>query len=244
LVGLVRDCGPDLLRAATRLADRDPEAIECVARILTLSGMTMGAAGTTAPSSGAEHTNSHLIEMAGNRRGLPSAFHGAQVGASTVLAALVWQRVRGLLSGAGPVRLRFPADDEVEPMVRAAFDPVDPTGTMSEECWRLYRTKLARWRDNRDRLVSTDWAEVEAAVAPLLLEPGAVVDALASAGSPTRFAELDPPVPPETAAWALANCHLMRDRFTVVDLAFFLGGWNAGVAQDVLAEAGRLGAGL
>ena len=260
LVGMVRDCGPDLLRAATRLADRDPEAIECVARILTLSGITMGAAGTTAPSSGAEHTISHLIEMAGNRLGRPSAFHGAQVGASTVLAALVWQRVRGLLTGGlasagpgggppgspggGPVRLRFPADDEVEPMVRAAFDQVDPTGTMSEECWRLYRTKLARWRDNSDRLVRTDWAEVEAAVAPLLLEPGALVEALASAGSPTRFAELDPPVPPDTVHWALANCHLMRDRFTVVDLAWFLGGWNADVARDVLAEAGRLGAGL
>jgi glycerol-1-phosphate dehydrogenase [NAD(P)+] len=243
LVAMVRDCGPDLLRAAARLADRDPQAIECVARILTLSGITMGAAGTTAPSSGAEHTISHLIEMAGNRLGRPSAFHGAQVGASTVLAALVWQRVRGLLTS-GPVRLRFPADDELEPMVRTAFDQVDPTGTMSEECWRLYRTKLARWRDNSDRLVRTDWAEVEAAVAPLLLEPGVLVDALASAGSPTRFSELDPPVPPDTAAWALANCHLMRDRFTIVDLAWFLGAWNADVAQDVLAEARRLGAGL
>ena len=243
LVGMVRDCGPDLLRAAARLADRDPQAIECVARILTLSGITMGAAGTTAPSSGAEHTISHLIEMAGNRLGRPPAFHGAQVGASTVLAALVWQRVRGILTS-GPVRLRFPADDEVEPMVRAAFDQLDPTGTMSEECWRLYRTKLARWRDNSDRLVRTDWAEVEAAVAPLLLEPGALVDTLAGAGSPTRFAELDPPVPPDTVHWALANCHLMRDRFTVVDLAWFLGGWNGDVAQDVLAEAGRLGAGL
>jgi glycerol-1-phosphate dehydrogenase [NAD(P)+] len=246
LVGMVRDCGPDLLRAAARLADRDPDAIECVARILTLSGITMGAAGTTAPSSGAEHTISHLIEMAGNRRGQPSAFHGAQVGASTVLAALVWRRVRSMLAGAGPGarRLRFPADDEVEPLVRAAFDQVDPTGTMSEECWRLYRTKLARWRDNRDRLVRTDWTEVEAAVAPLLLEPGALVDALAGAGSPTRFAELDPPVPPDTVHWALANCHFMRDRFTVIDLAWFLDGWDAEVAWDVLAEAGRLGAGL
>jgi glycerol-1-phosphate dehydrogenase [NAD(P)+] len=248
LVGLVRDCGPDLLRAAARLADRDPQAIECVARVLTLSGITMGAAGTTAPSSGAEHTISHLIEMAGNRRGLPSAFHGAQVGASTVLAAIVWQRVRGLLGGAGPgggsTPLRFPADDEVEPMVRAAFDQVDPTGTMSEECWRLYRTKLARWRDNRDRLARTDWGAVEAAVAPLLLEPAALVEALGGAGSPTRFSELDPPVPPDTVAWALANCHLMRDRFTVVDLAWFLGGWDGEVARDVLAEAGRLGAGL
>ncbi len=143
-----------------------------------------------------------------------------------------------------PVRLRFPADGEMEPMVRAAFDQVDPTGAMSDECWRLYRTKLARWRANRESLIHTDWAEVEAAIAPLLIEPDALAAALASAGSPTRFGELDPPVPPDTARWALTNCHLMRDRFTVVDLAWFLGGWSTDAAQDVLAEAGRLGAGL
>jgi hypothetical protein len=36
----------------------------------------------------------------------------------------------------------------------------------------------------------------------------------------------------------------MRDRFTVVDLAWFLGGWDSEAVDDVLAEAGRLGAGL
>ena len=243
LVAIVRDCGPDLLRAARGLASRDPDAIECVARVLTLSGITMGAAGSTAPSSGAEHTISHLIEMACSKQNRPEAFHGAQVGASTVLAALVWRRVRGMLTR-GPVRLRFPADAEMEPVVMAAFGEVDPSGAMGEECWRLYRTKLARWRANRDRLAGTDWAAVAAAAAPLLLEPEALVEALAAAGAATRFCELDPPVPAGIARWALRHCHLMRDRFTVVDLAWFLGGWDSEAVEDVLAEAGRLGAGL
>jgi glycerol-1-phosphate dehydrogenase [NAD(P)+] len=85
---------------------------------------------------------------------------------------------------------------------------------------------------------------VEAATAPLLLEPEALVAALAAAGAATRFGELDPPVPAGIARWALRNCHLMRDRFTVVDLAWFLGGWDGEAVDDVLAEAGRLGAGL
>jgi glycerol-1-phosphate dehydrogenase [NAD(P)+] len=243
LVGMVRESGADLLRAAPRLAERDHDAIECIAKILTLSGITMGAAGTTAPASGAEHTISHLIEMAGQHLGRPAAFHGEQVGASTVLAALVWRRVRSMLAR-GLVRLQFPGDDQLEPIVRAAFEYADPSGTMSEECWRLYRQKLSRWRANRDRLVETDWAAVDMATAPLLLEPEALVNTLTSAGTPTRFGELDPPADPDTVRWALTNCHLMRDRFTVVDLAWFLGGWDADVAEDVLAEAGRLGAGL
>ena len=47
-----------------------------------------------------------------------------------------------------------------------------------------------------------------------------------------------------TARWALANGHLMRDRFTVADLAFFMGIWEAGDVDALLVAAARLGAGL
>jgi glycerol-1-phosphate dehydrogenase [NAD(P)+] len=243
LVSMVRDNGPGLLDAARRLKERDPEAIEYVARVLTLSGISMGAAGTTAPSSGAEHTMSHLIEMSCNQQGLRSAFHGAQVGACTVLASLVWKRVRALVAH-GPVQLSFPSETDLEQQVLAAFESVDASGAMGEECWRLYRVKLARWNANSDRIAGTDWAALDAAVSPLLAEPAALVDALTGAGAPTRFRDLDPPVGADTVRWALASCHLMRDRFTVVDLAFFLGAWGPGVPGEILAEAGRLGAGL
>lgn len=243
LVDLVRRNGPGLLDAAPGLKRRDPQAIEYVARVLTLSGISMGAAGTTAPSSGAEHTISHLIEMHSTQQQAKSAFHGAQVGTCTVLAALVWTRVRDLLAE-GSFVVQFPSEQLMADRVRGAFAPLDPSGAMGEECWRLYRQKLARWTANRDRIAELDWAAVDSAVGPLLTEPKALVEALASSGAPTRFRELDPPPDTETVRWALGNCHLMRDRFTVVDLAFFLGAWDADVADEVLAEAGRLGAGL
>jgi glycerol-1-phosphate dehydrogenase [NAD(P)+] len=243
LVTMVRASGAGLLSIASRLWERDPQAIDYVARVLTLSGLSMGAAGTTAPASGAEHTMSHLMEMAANADGANSAFHGAQVGACTVLAALVWKRVRTRLA-AGEVALRFPGEDELGPQVRAAFAVLDPSGVMGEECWRLYRRKLARWQAHRDQLGRTDWAAIEAAVAPLLAEPAEIAAALTKAGSPIRFRDLDPPIAPGTVRWALANCHLMRDRFSIVDLAFFLGAWNPDDQAQVLADAARLGAGL
>jgi glycerol-1-phosphate dehydrogenase [NAD(P)+] len=243
LVSMVRENGPGLLEAAPRLRERNPQAIEYVARVLTLSGISMGAAGTTAPSSGAEHAISHLIEMSSNRQGWKSAFHGAQVGACTVLAALVWKRVRDVLA-TGAVQLRFPSEDQLEGEVRAAFGSLDTSGAMGEECWRLYRVKLARWNANHDEITTTNWADLDAAISPLLAEPADLVDALAKSGAPTRFRDLDPPIDPATVRWALANCHLMRDRFTIVDLAFFLGAWDADVPGEILAEAGRLGGGL
>ena len=243
LVSIVRSNGPQLLRAAARLRERDPDSIECVARVLTLSGVSMGVAGATAPSSGAEHTISHLIEMAAARAGSKSAYHGAQVGVATVVATLVWQRVRREIA-APRVTLRWPDEDELEPLVRAAFDRLDPSGVMGEECWRLYRMKLARWQANRERLAVTDWGAVDAAVAPLLAEPSQIVEALTAAGTPVRFRDLDPPIDADTVRWALGGCHLMRDRFSVVDLAFFLGVWGPEEVDETLAEAARLGAGL
>ncbi len=65
-----------------------------------------------------------------------------------------------------------------------------------------------------------------------------------AAGAPTRFGELDPPAPPETARWALLNCHLMRNRFTLADLVFFSGFWDGGFVERILARARSAGGGL
>jgi glycerol-1-phosphate dehydrogenase [NAD(P)+] len=51
-------------------------------------------------------------------------------------------------------------------------------------------------------------------------------------------------VEPGLVRWALENCHLMRDRFTVADLAFFLGIWTGAHVEDLLAESAAFGGGL
>jgi glycerol-1-phosphate dehydrogenase [NAD(P)+] len=242
LVSAVRERGPALFQAAHGLAAGDRESIEIVASILTLSGLSMGAAGTTAPSSGAEHTISHLLDMSAAREGRAAALHGAQVGACTVLASLVWQRVLARIGEPG-VRLDFPREGHLAERVRAAFDQLDPSGAMAEECWRLYRSKLQRWNARREQLEATDWPRLAVRVRTLLAEPAEIVDALRRSGAVARIAELTPAIDAPTVHWALANCHLMRDRFTVVDLAYFLGVWQDSDVAGVLADAASLGAG-
>ena len=46
------------------------------------------------------------------------------------------------------------------------------------------------------------------------------------------------------ARWALAHGHLMRERFSVADLAFFMGIWDSADVDALLVAAARLGAGL
>jgi glycerol-1-phosphate dehydrogenase [NAD(P)+] len=236
IVAMVREHGPAVLRAAPLLREADAAAIELTAKVLTLSGVAMGLAGTTAPASGAEHTVSHLLEMAAARQGRPSAYHGAQVGAAAVLAALVWRHVRRRVR-AGARLMRCPSEDQMRPAVWQAFSALDPSGAMAEECWRGYQRKLARWRERHGDADQLDPAHLDDA-ARLLEEPGVLRAALRRSGAPARMAQLDPPVDAQTARWALANCHLMRDRITVVDLACLLGVWRPADVDAVLAEAG------
>ena len=243
-VEMVRSHGNALLAAAPRLTAGDPSAATFIAKVLTLSGISMGIAGTTAPASGMEHTVSHLIEMAMNKRGLEAAFHGAQVGVSTIVSALLWNKVEAHLRLERSPRLEFPTAGAMEQQVRAAFAELDPSGSMADECWRLYSRKLERWTAHRQSLAALDWSVLAAKVAPLLSRPHDLVESLAAAGAPTRFSRLEPPVEPGLVRWALENCHLMRDRFTVADLAFLLGLWSKAHVEDLLAEAAALGGGL
>jgi glycerol-1-phosphate dehydrogenase [NAD(P)+] len=242
---LGRDLGEELLELAPALARNEDAAVVRLAEILALSGISMGVAGRTAPSSGMEHTVSHLLEMAAERRGWETALHGAKVGVTTIVAALTWRHVRRRVAERG-MKLLFPTPAEMEQRVRRAFDPLDPSGAMAEECWSDYSAKLERWHAKRDLVeaFAAGWDEHRGALDELLVDPVHLVEAMKTAGAPVRFSQLDPAIDPATARWAVANCHLMRDRFTIADLATFTGSWGEEDVDEVLAEAAELGAGL
>lgn len=243
VVALAREQGGELLAAAPLVPRAERGALERVAATLTLSGISMGIAGTTAPCSGMEHAVGHLLEMVTLQTGGEPALHGVQVGASSVVAALLWRRVLDELADRGLARLRLPDQDAVEAQVRAAFLPVDRSGAMGEECWRDVRRKLARGpgpastsRVRRARAVH------DRALRELLAGPDELVAALRGATAPARFADLRPAVADRDVHWAVASCHFMRERFSVADMAFLLGIWNDECVAGLLSEATLKGA--
>ena len=244
VVALFREGAEGLLDGATRFAANDPEMLAELALRMTLTGMAMGVAGRTAPLSGTEHLLSHLLDMNAGVAGRPLAFHGAQVGVAAVLAATIWADT---LDSLDPDDLTgdaaFPPPDVVERRVRAAFDPLDPTGRMADECWRDVGRKLERWRAARPKVeaFAADWDRHRDTMRGLVASPDVLASALTAAGAPSCIADLDPPAPPETVRWALRTLPLMRDRFTVADLRFFAGDWEDAAADDLLARSGILG---
>ena len=246
-VEMVVEGGSDLIGAAAGVGRLEPGATEGLARLLALRGIAIGVSGGTAILSGAEHVMSHVLDMHAGQRGLPLGVHGAQVGVATVIVAAVWEALFDDLDPSTvDVDACFPEPEAMEPVVRGAFAGLDPTGAVGCECWSDYGKKLERWRSNRDRFESflENWPRHRAELAKLVAAPERLGEALDLAGAPARFGDLAPPVAPETARWALLNCHLMRDRFNVVDLLYFLGWWNDAFIDRLLERVRPVGGGL
>jgi glycerol-1-phosphate dehydrogenase [NAD(P)+] len=246
-ITLLLEQAHELLDEAAALEGREPEALYKLARVLTLSGLACGVAGSTAPGSGVEHLVSHLLDMSAVQLDRPFAFHGAQVGVATVPVAAAWE---ALFSELDPAKIDpdgcFPEPDEVKPVVREAFAEIDPSGEVGEECWSDYRKKIERWKNCRPQFEGflENWPRYRDELKDMVVPPKRLGNALQESGAPARFSELNPPIPEETAFWALKNCHLMRNRFTLADLLFFIGWWDDGFVEGLFDRARSVGGGL
>jgi glycerol-1-phosphate dehydrogenase [NAD(P)+] len=219
---------------------RDLDAVEHLTRSLAVRGVATGVAGTTACLSGVEHLVSHMLDMHHGANGLPIGLHGAQVGVASVIAAAAWEHLLAVLDPAQPPD--FPDAAAIaarRPAVLAAFAGLDATGRLGEECWRGYSAKLARFSAARPAVEAAlaGWGRHRGEIQALLVGSGTLGAGLVAANAPARFAELDPAIDEPTARWAVAHCHLMRDRFTVVDLLDLLGHWTEADQDAVVAAA-------
>jgi glycerol-1-phosphate dehydrogenase [NAD(P)+] len=244
VAGLVRPHGAAMLGIGAGLAT-DPGRLADLARLLTLSGIGMGVAGSTAPASGMEHAVSHLLEMRATVSGGISpaqgpSLHGEQVGVASVVAAATWVHVRDRIAAGWLGRTpRLPDPDQMADRIEAAFGSLDPTGAMAAECLTDYAAKIRLLAASADPLAAlrTCWAECDAILARLLIGPAELAAGLVSAGLPARFGDLPEAVGAEVARWAVANCALQRRRFGVADLAMLMGAWEDEDVAAVLAAA-------
>ena len=236
-----------LLENSARLAACDPEVIGDLANVLTLSGLSMGLADESSPASGSEHVMSHLIDMASGVRKTGICYHGTQVAVSGIISCLLWDY---LLHEFDPKAVDldacYPSPEEMEPRVRAAFDWLDDNHSASDECWSDYQKKLRRWHDNRDsfRQFLDHFDEFKATVSPWVKDPAYISRCMHNAEAPCRYSVLNYPVDAKTATWAITNCHLMRNRFSIIDLLHFSGVWNEDFVQMIINRAEALDAGL
>ena len=244
---MIRTQCEELLENSGKLAAGDSRVLGDLANVLTLSGLSMGLADESSPASGSEHVMSHLIDMASKVRHTGICYHGTQVAVSGIISCIIWDY---LLNEFDPKSVDidrcYPTAEDMEPKVKAAFAWLDDTGSASDECWADYQKKLASWTENRDKFEAflRDFDTFKARVAPWVKKPEYIASCMHRANAPCRYSRLNFPVDAETVRWAITNCHLMRNRFSVIDLLHFTGIWNDEFVQMLLDRADALDAGL
>ncbi|MFM2720179.1 iron-containing alcohol dehydrogenase [Microbacterium mcarthurae (nom. nud.)] len=237
----VRDLAPRL--ADTSLAA--DERLAALVDVLTVGGLVIGEAGSTAPLSGVEHLVSHVLDMAALAEGGEHDLHGAQVGVASVLSAALWDvaLTEERVFDVGPDDLVVPLG--LEERVRAVWHPVDSSGALGDECWRAVETKMRRWVAAAPMIEDFFHRRREhvSTLRALAADPALPVAALRAWGAPTTFAQLRPAVSADRARWALEALPFMRDRMSLADLLVLAGRWNDDLFDRVFARAERAGGG-
>ena len=227
------------LQHAPLVRDGTPEGLTFLIRQVLLAGLAQSIVRISTPLSGTEHVVSHILDMGAHAWGRPTALHGAQVGVATPLAAHAYELLQERFDP-GRDRPAPPTPEAVEARIGRTFGPLDPSGRMAAECWRDYRRKLALWTASGERFdtLRVRWDDVVAPRLRQLVRPSATIrEILKQCGHPLSFGDLDPPIPPEQAHFALANAHLIRERFVIGDLVWWLDLGGHTLADDLLGPA-------
>jgi glycerol-1-phosphate dehydrogenase [NAD(P)+] len=247
LVGLDTTFHPasmELLKAAASeppdwadgIARGDAAAIQELTRLLALRGIVSGVSNTTACLSGVEHVISHMLDLHHAAKHQPIGLHGAQVGVATLVATKLWRRVieRDLVK---PELLKKPDPKVMQQRIAKAFNRLDVDGAISAECWLDCQKKLALLDTNWGRVVSVveNWKQHCTEFSKMVQPSESLRPALRASGAPAKFIDLSPSISPNLARWAVSNCHLMRNRFNLVDLLDMMGLWTDELISEVMS---------
>ena len=212
-----------VMAGAAALLAGDLDVMRALARTLILSGLGMTLCDGSFPASQGEHLLAHTLEMLGADP-VPPRLHGEQIGVTTLTMARLQDQV---LARPDPPALGRLATDEAA-LVAWLGPELGPT------CWdQLAGKRLDGARlDAVNHALATGWDGLRAELAGLGPGAPALAEILEAAGAPTH---------PGQVGWADAayrdaarGAHLIRDRFTFLDLAAL-----AGVAFDPLGDPRR-----
>lgn len=225
------------IASAAAIGQARPEGVATLLEALLLSGVSMVAAGSSSPASGAEHLLSHLWDMRRHLDGRPLNHHGAQVGVGTIVTATLYEQL-----------LAYPVESRVDPERLAAQRP-----SWAEERARLAKSHgplhdeiaaclIQKHREGDEhasfvRGALSIWGELRDELATIVRPAAQIRAALAAAGAPLTVAELG--IDEVEARETFRTARDIRARYTILDLVSDLGLMDE-LADGVLDASGIL----
>lgn len=215
-VALIAEIEPAFMNHPQAIARNDHAALGSLMDGLLLTGVAMTMAGTSSPASGGEHLISHALDMMSAIDGQPHDLHGRQVGVGTVLAAELYRRV---------LECESPCWDPCRGGVDRAF-----WGPLADVVAKQFAAKQPRLKEAAGFLAyPVRWDTVREELAGMVRPPEEIRDTLRAAQAAWRAEDLG--MTRDRLCDALLHGREMRERFTVLDLA-----WMLGILPDAAEE--------
>jgi len=212
-VDLLKDLEPVYLNQPEKIREKDPRAIQALFHALFYSSVAMTITGTSAPASGGEHLLSHALDMVSAANGLTHDLHGRQVGIGTILSAALYEKI---LRVETPELSRRPKGID-----KGFWGPL--SGVVESE----FLKKKPKFDAAAQKLARPqNWDDLRSVLSKNLLTPQKIKNCLKESGAAHLFSDIrinDKSIEPEFFLQVWKNAHQMRERFTVLDLAFMLG---------------------
>jgi len=195
-----------LVAKAGDLRTGNVEAMEVLVRTLVMSGLGMTLCGGSYPASQGEHLIAHYIDMRGE--GLPEAYHGEHIAVTTLTMARLQERMLAL-----PQLRLSPTSDTADRFV-AIFGEA-----LGRSCWDAFKPKVLDQErvDALNSMLALQWPSHRETLARVARPAREITAALLAVGAPTTAEDVA--IPAAFYGEAVANARLIRDRFTMLDVA-------------------------
>jgi glycerol-1-phosphate dehydrogenase [NAD(P)+] len=203
---LLADDEDAMIAAAPALKVGDVAAVELLVRTLVMSGLGMTLCGGSYPASQGEHLIAHYIDMQG--RNLPQAYHGEHISVTTLTMARLQERILAM-----PALRLAPTEDTEGSMIEKFGEEV------GRACWAAFRPKVFNNDEMADlnRKLAKEWPAIGDRLRDVARSEAEIKKALLAVGAPTTPDDVGLPLP--FYREAIAHARLIRDRFTMLDLA-------------------------
>lgn len=204
------------------VARGEVDAVAALTRGLMQGGFAMQHTRTSRPASGAEHQFSHLWDMQGHTHQGRAPAHGFKVGIATLAVTQLYEELLQFPMERLDPEARaaaWPAWPEVERDLEARFpEPAIRQKALEETAAKhvdpgALRDHLRRLRDR--------WPALRDRLRQQLLPPSELEAMLRAVGAPTAPEEIG--ISPERLSASFLLAYHLRRRFTVLDLARWLG---------------------
>ena len=225
-------------QAVGRIRQGKRDTLELLMSGLVLAGIAITMAQTSAPASGGGHLISHYWDMTAAARGRHHSLHGLQVAFGDLICTALYEKLWPRIEETDVDKLvatRLPAAEfarqtreHYAPLIGpAAAQQIAQTATSKYATGDQLRRQLARVVSKPERA----WAQLE----PLFTPGQQLRELFDKAGLPQTVSECG--ISPEEVACAYGFASRLRDRYTVLDLAYDLGLLDE-LREEVFAEAG------